>query len=171
MSTAEAYIGLGSNLGDSAAEIRAGITALARVPGVSVDECSSLYRTGPMGEQLAQPDFTNAVCRVETSLAPRALLDVLLDIEAQRGRRRHGASGGPRILDLDLLLYDSVSIDLPGLVVPHPRLHERAFVLYPLLEIAPSLNVPGHGPVRALARRCAGQRVQRLAERAGADGA
>jgi 2-amino-4-hydroxy-6-hydroxymethyldihydropteridine diphosphokinase len=170
MSTAEAYIGLGSNLGDSVAEIRAALAALSRVRGISVDACSSLYRTGPVGE-LAQPDFVNAVCRVQTSLAPRALLEVLLDIEAQRGRLRRGASGGPRILDLDLLLYDGASIDSPGLVVPHPRLHERAFVLYPLVEIAPSLNVPGRGPVQALAGRCAGQRVERLAEHAGADGA
>jgi 2-amino-4-hydroxy-6-hydroxymethyldihydropteridine diphosphokinase len=109
-----------------------------------------------------QPDFVNAVCRVRTGLAPAALMHDLLEIESQHGRERRGEKGGPRTLDLDLLLYGAEAIQSAALTVPHPRLHERAFVLYPLSELEPDLVIPGHGPLRDLLAGCAGQRVQKM---------
>ena len=160
-SDARAYIGLGSNLDDPARQIRAGMTALARLAETRVEVCSSLYRSAPVGRQ-DQPDFVNAVCRVRTGLAPAALMHDLLEIESQHGRERHGEKGGPRTLDLDLLLYGAEAIHSAALTVPHPRLHERAFVLYPLSELEPDLVIPGHGSLRELLAGCAGQRVQKM---------
>ena len=158
---ARAYIGLGSNLGDPAAQIRAGVAALARLAETRVEVCSSLYRSAPVGRQ-DQPDFINAACRVRTGLAPVALMQNLLEIESQHGRVHRGDKGGPRTLDLDLLLYGSEVIRSAGLTVPHPRLHERAFVLYPLSELEPELVIPGLGKLNELLAGCAGQRVERL---------
>jgi len=160
-SDARAYIGLGSNLDDPATQIRAGMTALARLAETRVEACSSLYRSAPVGRQ-DQPDFVNAVCRVRTGLAPAALMHDLLEIESQHGRERRGEKGGPRTLDLDLLLYGAEAIHSAALIVPHPRLHERAFVLYPLSELEPDLVIPGHGPLHELLAGCAGQRVQKM---------
>ena len=159
-----AYIGLGSNLGDPAAQVRAGMAALARLAETRVESCSSLYRSAPV-ERQDQPDFINAVCRVRTGLAPAALMQHLLEIESQHGRVRRGDKGGPRTLDLDLLLYGSEAIRSADLTVPHPRLHERAFVLYPLHEIEPDLIIPGRGALRELLTGCAGQRVERIESR------
>jgi len=156
-----AYIGLGSNLDDPATQIRAGMAALARLAETRVEACSSLYRSAPVGRQ-DQPDFVNAVCRVRTGLAPAALMHDLLEIESRHGRERRGEKGGPRTLDLDLLLYGHEAIQSAALTVPHPRLHERAFVLYPLSELEPDLVIPGHGPLRELLVGCAGQRVQKM---------
>jgi 2-amino-4-hydroxy-6-hydroxymethyldihydropteridine diphosphokinase len=158
---ARAYVGLGSNLGDSVAQVRGGMTALAQLPQTRLEACSSLYRTAPVGRQ-DQPDFVNAVCRVRTRLAPVALMRRLLEVERTRGRVRAGEPGGPRTLDLDLLLYGDAAIHGAELTVPHPRLHERAFVLYPLFELEPDLVIPGHGALRDLLPGCAGQRVERL---------
>ena len=158
---ARAYIGLGSNLGDPAAQIRAGMAALAQLAETRVEACSSLYHSAPVGRQ-DQPDFVNAVCRVRTGLAPAALMHDLLEIESQHGRERRGEKGGPRTLDLDLLLYGAEAIQSAALTVPHPRLHERAFVLYPLSELEPDLVIPGHGSLRELLADCAGQRVQKM---------
>jgi 2-amino-4-hydroxy-6-hydroxymethyldihydropteridine diphosphokinase len=156
-----AYIGLGSNLADPAAQVRLGITALALLSETRVELCSSLYRTAPVGLR-EQPDFINAVCRLRTKLVPVTLMRNLLEIERAQGRVREGGRGGPRTLDLDLLLYGGESIQSAELTVPHPRLHERAFVLYPLLELEPELVIPGHGSLRQLLAACAGQRVQRV---------
>ncbi|HEX9626717.1 MAG TPA: 2-amino-4-hydroxy-6-hydroxymethyldihydropteridine diphosphokinase [Acidiferrobacterales bacterium] len=164
---ARAYIALGSNLDDPIAQVRRGAALLAALPTTHWEAGSSLYRTAPVG-RADQPDFINAVCRLSTALAPEALMRALLDIEAARGRRR-GEPGGPRTLDLDLLLYFpanstvSVTREAPGLTLPHPRLHERAFVLYPLAEIAPDAAIPGRGRVADLLAGCAGQRIERLA--------
>ena len=158
---ARAYIGLGSNLSDPATQIRAGMAALARLAETRVEACSSLYRSAPVGRQ-DQPDFVNAVCRVRTGLAPAALMHDLLEIESQHGRERRGEKGGPRTLDLDLLLYGGEAIHSAALTVPHPKLHERAFVLYPLSELEPDLVIPGHGSLRELLADCAGQRVQKM---------
>jgi 2-amino-4-hydroxy-6-hydroxymethyldihydropteridine diphosphokinase len=158
---ARAYIGLGSNLDEPATQIRAGMAALARLAETRVEACSSLYRSAPVGRQ-DQPDFVNAVCRVRTGLAPAALMHDLLEIESRHGRERRGEKGGPRTLDLDLLLYGHEAIHSAALTVPHPRLHERAFVLYPLSELEPDLVIPGHGSVRELLAGCAGQRVQKM---------
>ncbi|HEU4990910.1 MAG TPA: 2-amino-4-hydroxy-6-hydroxymethyldihydropteridine diphosphokinase [Luteimonas sp.] len=145
-----AAVGLGANLGDAAATLREAAQALERLPGTRLLRASPLYRTPAWGKT-DQPDFVNAAALVETTLAARALLDALLGLERRFGRRREaGEQWGPRILDLDLLLYGEAVIDEPGLRVPHPHLHERAFALLPLARIAPAMAVPGRGRVDAL---------------------
>jgi 2-amino-4-hydroxy-6-hydroxymethyldihydropteridine diphosphokinase len=156
-STVCAYIGLGSNLADPVAQLRAGVSALARLEQTQVETCSSFYRTAPVGRR-EQPDFINAVCRVRTGQAPAMLMRNLLEIERAHGRVREGGKGGPRTLDLDLLLYGNQTIRTAELTVPHPRLH----VLYPLHEIEPDLVIPGRGALRELLPACAGQRVEKL---------
>ncbi len=140
----EAFIGLGANLGDPSGQIRSAFLALERLPGTTLLQRSSLFRTAPVG-YAEQPDFVNAVARLATGLDAGALLRELLAIEQSRGRVR-AIPNGPRVLDLDLLLYDAAIIAEPDLVVPHPRMHARAFVLVPLLEIAPEIVIPGRGP-------------------------
>jgi 2-amino-4-hydroxy-6-hydroxymethyldihydropteridine diphosphokinase len=148
-----AYIALGSNLGDREETIRAAVDALAAEPGIAVVTASTLIETEPVGV-VDQPRFINGVAAVDTDLSARTLLEVLLDVERRFGRQREGAAPqGPRTLDLDLLLYGDEEIDEPGLRVPHPRLHEREFVLGPLAELAPSLEVPGKGAVQTLRAR------------------
>jgi len=117
-----------------------------------------------------QPDFVNAVAEIETALAPSALMHALLSIERDFGRDRRGDRWGPRILDLDLLLYADRSVDEPGLRVPHRHLHERAFALLPLAEIAPQLDIPGHGPIAQVLARLDSSGVQMLESRAVATG-
>lgn len=156
-----AFIGLGSNLGDPEAKVRQGIAALAELPQTQLAAASSLYRSAALGH-VDQPDFVNAVARISTGLAPQALLAALLAIEKRFGRER-SFRNAPRTLDLDLLLYDERNIDEPGLVVPHPRMHERSFVLTPLLEIAPACLIPGKGSAASRLERCANQAVVRLA--------
>lgn len=157
------YIGLGSNLGNSVQTLKSAITALKRLSIPESMVCSSFYRTAPIGF-LDQPDFINAACRLETSLNADDLLQSLLKIERDHGRQRSGAANAPRTLDLDLLLYGDQVISVEGLQVPHPRLHERAFVLYPLLEIAPYLVIPGQGPTRELVENCRDQSISRMDE-------
>jgi len=161
MPAVTAYIGLGSNLADPVIQVRAGLEALAGLPQTRIEACSSLYRSAPVG-LTAQPDFVNAACRARTGLSARALMQALLDIEKRHGRVRDDVKGGPRTLDLDLLLYGADILNEPGLVVPHPRLHERAFVLQPLLELDAQLAIPGRGRVADLLAACRGQRVERL---------
>jgi 2-amino-4-hydroxy-6-hydroxymethyldihydropteridine diphosphokinase len=145
-----AYVGLGSNLGDREATIRAALGALAAEPSVDVVGVSTLIDTEPVG-YLDQPRFLNGVAAVDTDLSPGELLEALLEVERRFGRRRDGmAPNGPRTLDLDLLLFGDAEIDAPGLTVPHPRMHERGFVLGPLAELAPGLEVPGKGRIETL---------------------
>lgn len=158
---ARAYIGLGSNVGDRLEALRSGCRALARLPGTTLAACSSVYESAPLKVR-PQPDFLNACCCVRTHLSPAALLDALLAIEAGHGRRRTVA-GAPRTLDLDLLLYDDCVGQDDALTLPHPRLHERAFVLYPLAELDGQLRVPGRGAVLDLLETCRGQQVARIA--------
>ncbi len=132
---ARAYVGLGSNLGDREATIRGALERLAGADGVEVVAVSTLHETEPVGPVTDQPTFLNGVVELETSLTARELLTALLAIEAEFGRTRTGPPGGPRTLDLDLLLYGDERIDEPDLQVPHPRLWERAFVLEPLAEL------------------------------------
>jgi len=157
---ARAFVGVGANLGDPAAQVRAAIAALAALPGTRLVAASSLYRTAPVG-YADQPDFVNAAALLETALAPRALLEALQAIEARSGRAR-SFKDAPRALDLDLLLYGGEVIDEPGLAVPHPRLHERAFALAPVVEIDPAAVIPGRGPARDWLARCTDQRIARL---------
>ena len=145
--------------------MQSGARALAALPGTKLLQCSSLYRTAPVG-MTAQPDFINAVCALETSLSATELMQALLGIERAHGRVRD-VPGGPRTLDLDLLLYGALAQQTPELTLPHPRLHERAFVLYPLQEIAPGLVIPGRGCIEELLPGVAGQEIEKLPERAG----
>ncbi|HKZ11093.1 MAG TPA: 2-amino-4-hydroxy-6-hydroxymethyldihydropteridine diphosphokinase [Rhodanobacteraceae bacterium] len=146
--TVTVCVALGSNLDDPRAQVQHAFEALAALPRSRLLARSRLYRTPPWGVT-SQPDFINAAARLETSLSPRELLDALQAVEVRAGRMR-AIRNGPRILDLDLLLYGGRIIDEPGLVVPHPRLHERAFVLLPLADVAPDFEVPGQGRVRDL---------------------
>jgi len=146
-----ACVALGSNLDDPRAQVEHGFEALALLPRTVLAARSRLYRTPPWGVP-DQPDFINAVARLETSLSARELLDALLAIEMRAGRVR-GVRNGPRVLDLDLLTYDDRVIDEPDIAVPHPRLHERAFVLLPLADVAPDFRVPGRGRVSDLLAR------------------
>ncbi|TQM12809.1 2-amino-4-hydroxy-6-hydroxymethyldihydropteridine diphosphokinase [Pseudoxanthomonas sp. 3HH-4] len=144
----QACIGLGANLGDAAGTLRQAVIALGQREEVTVRRMSRCYRTPAWGRE-DQPDFINAAVLLETSLSPRALLDLLLAVEADFGRHRiDGERWGPRTLDLDLLLYGDAVIDEPGLRVPHPHLHERAFALVPLLEVMPDARIPGYGEAR-----------------------
>jgi 2-amino-4-hydroxy-6-hydroxymethyldihydropteridine diphosphokinase len=144
-----AFVGIGANLGDREGTLRRALRLLGDRDGVTVVAVSSLRETAPVG-YLDQPSFLNGAARLETELSPRELLGALLDVERELGRDRSGPRYGPRTVDLDLLLYDGVELDEPGLAVPHPRLHERRFVLEPLAELAPGLVVPGRGPVERL---------------------
>jgi 2-amino-4-hydroxy-6-hydroxymethyldihydropteridine diphosphokinase len=155
-----AFVGLGSNLADPESKVRTGLAALGRLPQTRLLAQSSLYRSAPVGHA-DQPDFVNAVAMAETGLAPRELLDALHGIEQAHGRER-AFRNAPRTLDLDLLLYDDASISEPGLDVPHPRMHERAFVLAPLTEIAPGCTIPGKGPAEDWLARCSGQAADRI---------
>jgi len=155
-----AYIALGANIGDPASTLRAAFGALANLPDSRLVRCSSLYRTAPVGI-VDQPEFVNAVCLLETTMEPQALLAELLNIEFRFGRQR-GEKNGPRTLDLDLLLYDDRRLEFPELTLPHPRLHLRAFVLQPLAEIAPALRLPGRGPIAAWLPAVANQGCVRL---------
>jgi len=141
-----AYVGLGANLDDREAAIRRAAELLG------AERLSTLRETEPWG-YADQPRFLNAVAELETEEEPQALLERLLAIERELGRVREGPRYGPRTIDLDLLLYGELQLDEPGITVPHPRLHERGFVLEPLVELAPELDVPGRGPVKALLSR------------------
>lgn len=155
-----AHIALGANLGDPFAALEAAFAALSDIPDTRLVARSSLYRTAPVGVS-GQPDYLNAVAAVDTTLPARALLDALLAIETLQGRTRdyHQA---PRTLDLDLLLYGDAVLALPGLEIPHPRMHLRAFVLVPLAEIAPTVTIPGRGVVADLLAGVRDQAIERL---------
>ena len=144
-----AYVGLGANLGDRERTLRAAVDALDCEPGVEVVAVSTLRETEPVGVG-EQPPYLNGVAALETTLAARELLELLLAVEQRFGRVRVPGEHGPRTLDLDLLLYGDGLIEERGLTVPHPRLHERRFVLEPLAELAPGLVVPGRGDVESL---------------------
>ena len=156
-----AYVGVGANLGDPAGQVEAAVAALAQLPGTSLAARSSLYRTAPIAAA-GQPDYVNAVVALDTALAPHALLAALQQIEHSAGRTRPFPNA-PRLLDLDLLLYADRRLADEILTVPHPRMHERAFVLAPLVEIAPAADIPGRGPAAGWLERVAGQRVARVA--------
>jgi 2-amino-4-hydroxy-6-hydroxymethyldihydropteridine diphosphokinase len=148
-----AYVALGSNLGDREATLLAAVDALAAEPGIDGVAVSRLFDTEPVG-YVDQPRFLNGAAALETTLTARELLELLLAVERRFGRSRDGVPAqGPRTLDLDLLLYGEAEIDEPGLSVPHPRLHERRFVLEPLADLDPGLEVPGRGRVEDILAR------------------
>jgi 2-amino-4-hydroxy-6-hydroxymethyldihydropteridine diphosphokinase len=161
MSASVAYVGLGSNLAHPRRQLARAAAALDRLPGTHVAALSPNYVSAPVGTG-PQPDYVNAVAALRTALAPRALLAALLRIERrQHRRRRRGERNAPRTLDLDLLLYGRRRIHAPGLAVPHPRLHERAFVLRPLADLAPAAIIPGRGLARRFLPSVRGQRIAR----------
>lgn len=155
-----AYVALGANLGDAEGSLRAVMRELAAHPHMRLLKSSSLYRTAPVGLK-DQPDFINAAIALETELDAQALLNELFSIEQRFGRQR-SIPNAPRTLDLDLLLYGEETSNDSTLTLPHPRMHERAFVLAPLAEIAPGLNIPGQGRVVDLLASCADQQIQRM---------
>lgn len=157
-----AYIGLGSNLAEPQTQVLHALQALEGLPQTRVLARSSLYRSAPVG-YLDQPDFINAVAQVETILSPRELLDALLALEHECGRTREFRNA-PRTLDLDLLLYGELQHHEHGLTVPHPQMHLRAFVLQPLLEIAPDCAIPGVGSAAEAMRQCEDQQLERIAD-------
>lgn len=140
----KAWLGLGSNLQQPAVQLKRALTSLELADGIEILETSGLYRTPPWGDE-AQDEFINAVVKIETDLDPHSLLRVLQSIENTMGRERSDRRWGPRIIDIDLLLYADRQIQTKELEVPHPRMHERAFVLVPLCELDQSLKIPGQG--------------------------
>ena len=159
MTAERVFVGLGANLGDARAALAQALEALAALPRTRLVAASPLYRSGPV--DATGPDFVNAVAELDTPLTPRELLQALQAIEQAHGRQRPYRNA-PRTLDLDLLLYGQRVIDEPGLTVPHPRLHQRAFVLVPLAELAPDLVHPLLGCLQGFRERVADQAVQRL---------
>lgn len=157
---ATAYIALGANLERPRRQIETALKELAHLPDSRLTRASSLYLSRAMGHP-DQPDYINAVVRLRTAMAPCTLLDALLDIEHRHGRERT-FKNAPRTLDLDILLYDELRLDHSGLHLPHPRMHERAFVLAPLLEIAPDCIIPGRGACRDLLARLGMDSIRRL---------
>jgi 2-amino-4-hydroxy-6-hydroxymethyldihydropteridine diphosphokinase len=153
-----AFVGIGSNLQDPVRHVRDALVELDQLPHTRLVKQSSLYRTAPIG-YAAQADYINAVAQLETALPAERLLAELQDVEKRHGRSRSFANA-PRTLDLDVLLYGDGAVQLPQLDVPHPRMHERAFVLKPLVEIAPDISIPGRGSARDLLAACADQKVE-----------
>lgn len=160
MSVQRAYIGLGSNLNHPRAQLERALEALAGLPDSELVGCSPFYRSAPMGPP-GQPDYLNAVAALDTRLEPEALLDALQAIEQVQGRVRL-ERWGPRTLDLDILLYGKRRIDSARLTVPHSGIAERAFVLYPLADLAPQLTIPALGSMAELKARCAPMALWRL---------
>ncbi len=156
-----AWIGLGANLGHPQQALEDSLALLAALPGSRLVARSSLYRTAPI-DAPGQPDYLNAVAQIETALTPYALLREIQAVEHAQGRAR-SVRNAARTLDLDLLLYGDAIVALPDLVVPHPRMHERAFVLAPLAEIDPELTLPGLGRVIDLLEKVGDQAIERLA--------
>lgn len=159
----KAWLGLGSNLQQPVAQLRHALTRLGEAEGLEVLRVSSFYRTPPWGDE-QQDDFINAVVEIKTSLDPIPLLRILQSIENVMGRQRSGRRWGPRLIDIDLLLYGDQKYHSADLEVPHPRMHERAFVLIPLSELAAELEIPGHGGVAELLQQLDDSGICRLAE-------
>ena len=155
-----AFVALGSNLEQPQIQVRRGFDELAALSKTKLLSCSSLYTSAPVG-YADQPDFVNAVAKIETALSPHEVLEALLAIELKHGRQR-SLPNGPRTLDMDLLLYGGLQHHEAGLTIPHPRMHERAFVLLPLTEIAPDAVIPGKGPAREWLEKCADQQLRKL---------
>ena len=157
---AVAFVALGANLGEPARTVSAAMQALTEIPATTLARASSLYRTAPVGLR-NQPDFINAVALLHTALSPQQLLQELFHIEGRFGRLR-SISNAPRTLDLDLLLHGDSLLAQAELTLPHPRMHQRAFVLVPLLEVVADCQIPGQGWASELLHGCRDQRVTRI---------
>ena len=156
----QVFIALGSNLQDPQAQVKRALKTIANTTNIKLIKASSLYRTLPVGYD-NQPDFINAVAEIETDLNPLALLHTLLEIETQHGRERPFPNA-PRVLDLDVLLYEGAATNTPELTLPHPRMHTRGFVMLPLAEIAPKISIGNHGYADELAAKCDNQGVSKI---------
>ncbi|MCB1948568.1 2-amino-4-hydroxy-6-hydroxymethyldihydropteridine diphosphokinase [Nitrosomonas sp.] len=155
-----AFIALGSNLDNPLKQIKTACQEIAALPKTSLIQHSSLYKSAPIAPQ-EQPDYINAVAKIDTGLTPVELLNALLAIEQRHGRVRDFRNA-PRTLDLDILLYGALQLNSNDLTIPHPRMIQRAFVLYPLMEIAPDCYIPGHGKINQLIAACSDQVITRL---------
>ena len=155
-----AYVGIGSNLNDPRAQVLQAFNELDGLPHTRVVKKSSLYRTAPIGHA-EQPDYINAVAQLETGLPAERLLAELQEVEARHGRER-SFPNAPRSLDLDVLLFGNAVLDTPSLKLPHPRMHQRAFVLKPLVEVFAEATIPGHGLAMTLLASCKNQKVERI---------
>lgn len=162
-SSARAVLALGSNLGDRLGTLQGAADAIAAIPGVCLTAASPVYETAPVGGP-RQPDYLNAVLLATTELAPEDLLGALHEVEAAFERTRE-VRWGPRTLDIDIISYEGVTSDDPQLTLPHPRAHERAFVLAPWYDVDPQADLPGHGPVAALLEKAGDDGVRRAGER------
>jgi 2-amino-4-hydroxy-6-hydroxymethyldihydropteridine diphosphokinase len=156
----QAFIALGSNLQDPQAQVERALQTIANTPNIKLIKASSLFKTAPIGYD-NQPDFINAVAEIETDLSPLELLHSLLEIETQHGRERPFPNA-PRVLDLDVLLYGNIELNTAELTLPHPRMYTRGFVMLPLAEIAPKINIGNHGYADELASKCDNQGVSKL---------
>ena len=156
-----AWIALGSNQGNSLQHLQDALAAMAMLPGSTLVAASSFYRSSPIGPQ-DQPDYLNAVARLDTAMPPEELLRQLQAIEQEHGRDRSGERWGARTLDLDILLYGQQQYHARELLIPHPAMTERAFVLYPLQELAPGIDIPGHGNIEQLLPAVAAQKIEIL---------
>lgn len=156
----QAFIALGSNLQNPQAQVKRALQTIANTANIKLIKASSLYKTAPVGYD-NQPDFINAVAEIETTLSPLELLHILLAIETAHGRERPFPNA-PRVLDLDVLLYENTVINTPELTLPHPRMHLRGFVMLPLAEIAPKISIGQHGHADDLAAKCDNQGVSKL---------
>ena len=163
-----AYVALGSNLSDPRRQVESAFDALASLPGARLVARSSLWRSAPLGPQ-DQPEFVNAVAGLVTTQEPREFLASLQAIERRLGKTGPAVRWGPRVIDLDLVAFAGLEVDEPGLTLPHPGLHQRNFVLYPLSEIAAELWVPGLARVRRLRDRVSPAGIERLAARGSGD--
>ena len=159
--TVRVYVGLGSNLEDPVAQVLEAVEELEMIPDSILVSRSSLYRGKPMGIA-DQPDYVNAVVAMDTLLSAENFLQELTRIEDLQGRARDGEKWGPRIIDLDLLMYGKQKINTPDLIVPHPGMHERDFVIIPLSELAGDVNVPGQGRLTALINKCENHSLRKL---------
>jgi 2-amino-4-hydroxy-6-hydroxymethyldihydropteridine diphosphokinase len=157
-----AFFGLGSNLGDRAENIKEALRRLDEIPGIEIEKTSSMYETEPVG-LVEQPDFINAVAEGKTSLSPEDLLKAVMQVEKGMGRVRT-LRWGPRIIDIDILIYDDVSVNTPELVIPHPRMQERAFVMIPLCEIAPDLKLDGGRGIKEIIESLGKQTVRKIGQ-------
>jgi 2-amino-4-hydroxy-6-hydroxymethyldihydropteridine diphosphokinase len=157
-----AYVGMGANVGEPRTQLDTAWQALHRMPQTKAIARSSMYRSAPVGYE-DQPDFLNCVAKLDTTLPALGLLAELQEIERRLGRTRSFANA-PRTIDLDLLLYGAQMLHDPALTLPHPRMYERAFVLAPLVELEPAIEIPGRGTAAELLRACGDQRVERIAE-------
>jgi 2-amino-4-hydroxy-6-hydroxymethyldihydropteridine diphosphokinase len=162
--TRRAFVALGANLGNPVEQLTQARRAIATMPGTSGLRASSLYRSAALGASEPQPDYVNAVVQFESSLDALSLWRALAQIERALGRVRFGERNAARTIDIDFLLFDELVLNSPELILPHPRMHERAFVLAPLVELAPAIAIPGKGSATALGSKLTAQNCERVAE-------